>query len=194
MIGVYKITNTINNECYIGVSSNINRRFSEHRNNANCNLTKITSKPLYTAINIFGVTNFTFEILELCTLLELKEKEIQYYNVYKPSYCIANPNFQHFGQTPEVRQKISKALKGRKPSEKALNASRKLIGSKNHNAKPVSGIYKDGTRELTFTSRAEAARYLIKANYTHTTERNAASSITGVIKGRRKSYLGFVWS
>lgn len=30
MIGIYKITNKLNNKIYIGQSNNITRRFSEH--------------------------------------------------------------------------------------------------------------------------------------------------------------------
>lgn len=32
MIGVYKITNNINNKCYIGISTNIEDRWKQHKN------------------------------------------------------------------------------------------------------------------------------------------------------------------
>ena len=35
MIGIYKITNLINNKSYIGLSNNIERRWSEHKNVSN---------------------------------------------------------------------------------------------------------------------------------------------------------------
>ena len=35
MIGIYKITNKINNKCYIGQSVNVERRWHEHKTRAN---------------------------------------------------------------------------------------------------------------------------------------------------------------
>ncbi len=36
MIGIYKITNILTNESYIGQSTNIERRKNEHFNNNSC--------------------------------------------------------------------------------------------------------------------------------------------------------------
>lgn len=61
---VYKITNKINNKCYIGITKDIVRRFSYHkrlREKENC---KEYDKPLYAAIRKYGIGNFEFSILE----------------------------------------------------------------------------------------------------------------------------------
>lgn len=81
MIGIYKITNKINNKCYIGQSNNIKRRFTEHR----C-IGHETNKSLKIAYKKYGIENFGFEILEECTLEELNEKEIYWINKLKPQY------------------------------------------------------------------------------------------------------------
>lgn len=81
MIGIYKITNLINNKCYIGQSVHIERRWTEH-----CFPSK-TSK-ISLAIQEFGKENFNFEILEECSIQELDKKEaywIQYYNSLIPN-------------------------------------------------------------------------------------------------------------
>lgn len=81
MIGIYKITNLINNKCYIGQSIHIERRWTEH-----CFPSK-TSK-ISLAIQEFGKENFNFEILEECSIQELDKKEaywIQYYNSLTPN-------------------------------------------------------------------------------------------------------------
>lgn len=81
MIGIYKITNLINNKCYIGQSVHIERRWTEH-----CFPSK-TSK-ISLAIQEFGKENFNFEILEECSIQELDKKEaywIQYYNSLTPN-------------------------------------------------------------------------------------------------------------
>lgn len=80
--GIYKITNLITSESYIGQSVNIERRFKEH----------CTSKDkcvIHIAINKYGKENFSFDIIEICEQKELNEKEIywiKYYNTYYKGY------------------------------------------------------------------------------------------------------------
>ena len=80
MIGIYRIYNLINNKCYIGQSINIERRIKQH-------LLYFTNEKsiLHSAIQKYGVQNFDWEILELCSIEELDEKErywIKYYDCY----------------------------------------------------------------------------------------------------------------
>lgn len=87
MIGIYKITNLINGKNYIGQSTNISRRWKDHRNIANNDLTN--NYPLYRAIRKYGLNNFQFSVLEECSPEELNKKEIywiDYYNSYKNGY------------------------------------------------------------------------------------------------------------
>ena len=71
--GIYKITNNINNKCYIGQSKNIKRRFSEHKSEK---YRKIhITKRLYRAITKHGIENFSFEIIEICNTIKLDERE-----------------------------------------------------------------------------------------------------------------------
>ena len=76
MIGIYKITNKINNKCYIGQSINIKRRFNGHKSGDH-------NEYLENAIKKYGIDNFNFEILEECKKNELNEKEIFYIKLYK---------------------------------------------------------------------------------------------------------------
>lgn len=86
--GIYKITNKINNKCYIGKAINIKRRWIEHRymaQNSDCNYA------LYRAIRKYGLENFSFEIIEECpednhTLFEKEQYWIEYYNSFKDGY------------------------------------------------------------------------------------------------------------
>ena len=117
-IGIYKITNIINNKCYIGQSINIERRFEEHKH------TKKTSKYLRNAINKYGLNNFTFEILELCERSLLSERErywIKFYNSTSPNgYNLTQGGeggntfqFRTEEEMIETRNKISKAITGK---------------------------------------------------------------------------------
>ena len=73
MIGIYKITNLINNKCYIGQSIYIERRFAQHK--SPYEIARDPDKPLYQAFKKYGIENFSFEVLEECTQDELNDKE-----------------------------------------------------------------------------------------------------------------------
>lgn len=89
MIGIYKITNKINNKSYIGQSINIEQRWKEHKKriyNLNCSE---YNKPLYRSIRKYGLENFTFEVLEECSQELLNEKEqywIKKFNSFEEGY------------------------------------------------------------------------------------------------------------
>lgn len=70
MIGIYKITNKINNKAYVGQSNNIERRFKEHQT---CG--RRSGIPLDVAIEKYGIENFVYEVLEECSIDELNAKE-----------------------------------------------------------------------------------------------------------------------
>ena len=85
MIGIYKITNKINGHCYIGQSVDINRRWQSHRKNYGIE----SNISLYQAFNKYGLDNFSFEIVEECSIEELNDKEkfyIEYFQSYINGY------------------------------------------------------------------------------------------------------------
>lgn len=74
-IGIYKITNQLNNKSYIGQSIHIEHRWKEHqRQSANSVIAKTIRK--------VGIENFTFEILEICSPDDLDERESYWMNFY----------------------------------------------------------------------------------------------------------------
>ena len=83
--GIYKITNKINGHSYVGQSVDIERRWRQH-----INFPKENSKyPLYQAFRKYGIENFIFEIIEICPLEKLDEREIYFiakYNSYHKGY------------------------------------------------------------------------------------------------------------
>lgn len=86
--GIYKITNIKNNKSYIGLSSNIQKRWKEHLSDAHSCDDKSFNNPLYQDIKEYGIDCFTFEILEECEQDFLSEKEkyyIEKYNTYIPN-------------------------------------------------------------------------------------------------------------
>ena len=90
--GIYKITNTLNQMCYIGQSVDCRKRWNEH---CKCGVGIDTPQgnKLYKAMQEDGLENFTFEILEKCTPEELNEKEKYYIDLYN------SINFGYNGQS-----------------------------------------------------------------------------------------------
>ncbi len=80
MIGIYKITNRINNKIYIGQSINCEKRFNEHKSSEH-------NKHLKRAYDKYGLENFSFEVLEETEESLLNEREtyyIEFFNSINP--------------------------------------------------------------------------------------------------------------
>lgn len=87
MIGIYRIVNKIDGKCYIGQSTNIKKRWNEHRRYFN--YPQYANSLLYDAIRKYGLQNFSFEVLEECDITSLDEKEkhwIEAFNSHEDGY------------------------------------------------------------------------------------------------------------
>ena len=80
--GIYKITNNITGEFYIGSSKNIKKRWHKHRSPSGQK--QLPNSKLYKAMASYGLENFTFEIIEKTD--NLREREQYYIEQLKPSY------------------------------------------------------------------------------------------------------------
>lgn len=80
--GIYKITNIINNKCYVGQSVNVYSRWCEHCK-CGCGMDTPKNNKLYAAMLQDGLENFTFELLEECPREELNKKEAFYIDLYE---------------------------------------------------------------------------------------------------------------
>lgn len=80
--GIYKITNQLTNECYIGQAVDIAKRWKDH---AKCGLDidRPQGNQLYQAMIRDGIWNFSWELLEKCPTYELNEKESFYIGLYQ---------------------------------------------------------------------------------------------------------------
>lgn len=80
--GVYKITNNITGDFYIGSSRHVKHRWYDHR----CSFTwkRHLNSKLYLDFQKYGLDNFTFEIVEKTDML--KEREQYFIDLLKPTY------------------------------------------------------------------------------------------------------------
>lgn len=64
MYQIYKITNKINNQIYIGSSVDVERRWRQHKEASINSADHHYDYPLMKAFRQFGIDNFTFEVIE----------------------------------------------------------------------------------------------------------------------------------
>ena len=88
--GVYKITNNITGDFYIGSSKNIKQRWYKHRRPSVWK--QYPNIKLYKDMAQYGKNNFIFEVLEETT--DLRNREQYWVDQLKPSYNVRRANGQ----------------------------------------------------------------------------------------------------
>lgn len=135
LCGIYKITNIVNKKVYIGQSINIKARWKDHMNSLNRKDSKCTL--LQRAWNKYGQSNFSFEILELCSENMLDEIETKYIDLYDSCNVDKGYNIEPGGNankylSDQTKQKIRDAHLGiRASDETKKKMSESRVGHKN---------------------------------------------------------------
>ena len=82
VIGIYKITNLVTKQSYIGQSVDIASRWKQH---IKCGLGIDASHTnmLYNSMQKYGVWSFAFELIEQCSKEQLNEREKFYISLYQ---------------------------------------------------------------------------------------------------------------
>ena len=88
--GVYKITNTVTCDFYIGSSKDVKSRWTDHKKPSVWK--KCPNNPMYLDMQKYGVDKFEFEILEEVESEHLKETEQKFIEMLKPTYNDRNAN------------------------------------------------------------------------------------------------------
>ena len=136
MIGIYKITNTINGRVYIGQAQDIEFRWKRHERDS-----KTENQVIYRAMRKYGIENFSFEVVEECSIEELDEKEIYYIEQYRSYVGWKDSN----GYNMTLGGGGSRGVKVSKESRQKMGDSRR--GEKNHNyGKPMTKEAKEKLR------------------------------------------------
>ena len=81
---VYKITNTITGDFYVGSSKNVKSRWVSHKCPSRWN--KYKNNPMYLDMKKYGLDKFSFQILEEVEIDQLKETEQKFIEMLQPTY------------------------------------------------------------------------------------------------------------
>ena len=116
---VYKITNTITGDFYIGSSKNVKRRWAVHK----CPSVwkQYPNKQLYKDMQKYSVDKFEFDILCEVESERLKETEQKFIEMLKPTYNSNNANGLDIERYKEYQKEYKKTDKFKKCHKEASN-------------------------------------------------------------------------
>jgi len=126
--GIYKITNTTNDKCYIGQSVNILKRYKQHFRNARAGSKKCAK--FYDSLRKYGEANFEVDILCVCRREDLDTHErmaIKAYNSIASGYNLTDGGNKDTTVSVETRIKIGNASRGRVHSEDSRNKIKEAL-------------------------------------------------------------------
>ena len=109
---VYKITNTVTCDFYIGSSKNVKHRLACHK----CQSTwkKYPNNPMYLDMKNYGTDKFEFQVIEEVEPEKLKETEQKFIEILKPTYNSNNAKGLDIERKKEYQKKYEKTDKRKK--------------------------------------------------------------------------------
>ena len=110
--GVYKITNTVTGDFYIGSSKNIKSRWADHKKPSVWK--NYPNSPMYHDMQKYSVKKFELQILEEVEPEHLKEKEQQFIETLKPTYNDRNANGLNIEKRKGYQKEYEKSEKRKK--------------------------------------------------------------------------------
>ena len=168
--GVYKITNAVTGDFYIGSSKNIKQRWACHKTQSTWN--EHPNSLMYYDMQKYGTDKFDFEILAEVESSSLKEIEQQFIETLKPTYN----NYNAKGLDVE---RYKKAVKEYQKSNKYKDYQKSIKCKEYYNKYYNQPCYYNGEIITlnTLSSRfrragiehptTEAKRYLLKQTFLH---------------------------
>ena len=130
--GIYKITNTITGDFYIGSSKNVKSRLESHKWPSTWK--QHPNNPMYIDMQKYGVDKFVFQILEEVEADKLKETEQKFIELLNPSYNNYNAKGLDIERYKEYQKEYKKEYEKtdkRKEYKKQYNKSDKCKAYQN---------------------------------------------------------------
>lgn len=207
---IYVITNDVNGKQYVGKTNHqtIEERFKEHIKDSKKE--RYEKRPLYDAMNKYGVEHFHIEELEECSCEEASNKEIYWigrldtynngYNAtlggdskkYYDYKKIANKYLELKNQSDTAAyfgcDKYTVRIACRQYNIPIISSSQIMS---NKYGKKVKSVDKQGNiRE--YNNMSDAGRAMIAEGKTHTEVKNISTAISKAIK-RNGTLYGYKW-
>ena len=165
---VYKITNTITGDFYIGSSKDVKKRWREHKCQSVWN--ERPNSKLYQDMKKFGTEKFVFEILAEVEENKLKKTEQQFIETLHPTYNDRNANgrdterykeSQKKFQNSDKRKEYEKTERYKESQKKALNKYQSQLCRYNGVLLTLHALSERFSRAGIPNPTTEAKKYLI---------------------------------
>ena len=201
MAFIYVITNDVNGKQYVGKTGNsIEQRFKEHIKDSKKR--RCEKRPLYVAMNKYGIEHFFIELLEECSAEDSSEREIYWiktlntygHNGYNATLGGDSKYYYDYNELSQAYLELGRieaVCNKYKCSDKTVRRACKECGipiNTDKNIKKAVFMLDKETEEIikSFPSCSEAARVITGSN-------RAMSHISEVCNGKRKTAYGYKW-
>lgn len=211
MAFIYKIVCDVNQKVYVGKTNlTIEQRFKQHIQDAK--KTSANIRPLYYAMQKYGIEHFHIETIEQCSTEEASLKEqywIGYYEGYEKGYNATKGGdgkllydhesiLEQLKKTPylkEVAEQFSCSRDLVKIIATANNITIKNRGQEKLEAtsKIVHQYDKQENFIQSFPSISDAAQWCFNQGLTSSALNGVRSHIAEVANNKRKSAYGYIW-
>ena len=117
--GIYKITNTITGDFYIGSSKDVKQRWRAHKKPSTWK--RFPNNQMYLDMKHYGTDKFEFQVIEVVEESFLKEREQYFIEILKPTYNNINAkgfDFERRKKYMKEYEKTDKRKKAKKEYEK----------------------------------------------------------------------------
>lgn len=201
MAHIYKITNDINQKVYIGkTEKTVEIRFAEHCRESKKERSK--NRPLYRAMNKYGLEHFSVETIEETDNPEEREQFwIQYYNSYgKNGYNATaggdGKRYLNYGQIIKLYQEYHNVSKVAKELKYDAGWVSKILRSHGIEITPSQKVMQE-VRSKRVAKIDPKTNEIIKVYPSITAaraENKTAGNISAACRGKRKICCGYKWS
>ena len=178
---VYKITNTVTGDFYIGSSKNVKERWVAHKCPSTWN--RYPNNPMYHDMKQYGTDKFAFEILEVVEEGSLKETEQYFIETLNPTYNQMNAKglnverykeynkeynkkyykeYQKSDKYKEYQKEYRQSDKGKESRRKSNNKYKNQLCFYNGKTLTLHALYQRFMSQGISNPIQEAKKYLIK--------------------------------
>lgn len=206
MAYIYKIINKVNDKIYVGKTEfSIEKRFKEHCTDAF--KARNEKRPLYAAMQKYGVENFEISLIEETSEPEERERYwIEYFGSFKWGYNATKGgdgrSYIDYDMVVAFYKELQNITEVSKRMKISTDSVRNILKVKQIAILPSSEVNQNKMGKIvkqydlqgnflnSFPSAKNAAESLGKIT---STSKGASSHITEVCRGKRKTAYGYIW-
>ena len=158
--GIYKITNTVTNDFYIGSSNDVKRRWAAHK--CQSSWKDNPNNQMYIDMQKYGLDKFVFEVLAEVEAGSLKEKEQKFIETLKPTYNNYRAKGLDIERYKKCNKEYEKTEKGKESHRKAVKEYDNQLCFYNGETLTLGALRKRFRSQGIDHPVLEAKKYLIK--------------------------------